>query len=181
MLVQICTDCHLFSIQWPRGHVKVMDRVFAKYHPHPEVKVIDIELILKLLFMNMLIEYGHSCMKFSFCSASHPLPIPPLPSPDIGTFKARSHFDNACMMGKHQFRRAMQSGDSSCYLILVRCSWTRTGMNSYKNIYSGQARLLCLLEHQKFLINLWYGKCFPAHSDLIFSSAVFEENIEVLS
>ena len=38
----------------------------------PEVKVIDIELILKLLFIIMLIEYGHFCMMFSFCSASQP-------------------------------------------------------------------------------------------------------------
>ena len=36
----------------------------------PEVKVIDIELILKLLFIIMLIEYGHFCMMFRFCSAS---------------------------------------------------------------------------------------------------------------
>ena len=38
----------------------------------PEVKVIDIELILKLLFIIILIEYGHFCMMFSFCSASKP-------------------------------------------------------------------------------------------------------------
>ena len=40
----------------------------------PEVKVIDIELILKLLFIIMSIEYGHFCMMFSFCSASQPPP-----------------------------------------------------------------------------------------------------------
>ena len=76
----------------------------------PEVKVIDIELILKLLFIIMLIE--HSCMMFSFYSASQPLL--PLSSPNIGTFKRRSHFDNACMMGKHELRQAMLSGDRSC-------------------------------------------------------------------
>ena len=76
----------------------------------PEMKVIDIELILKLLFIIMLIE--HSCMMFSFYSASQPLL--PLSSPNIGTFKRRSHFDNACMMGKHELRQAMLSGDRSC-------------------------------------------------------------------
>lgn len=40
-------------------------------------KVIDIELILKPLVMNMFIEYGHSCMKFSICGASRPTPPPP--------------------------------------------------------------------------------------------------------
>ena len=41
----------------------------------PEVKVIDIELILKLLFIIMLKEYGHFSMMFSFCSASQPQPL----------------------------------------------------------------------------------------------------------
>ena len=50
-----------------------------------EVKVIDIELILKLFFMNMLIEYGHSCIKLSFwCARQSPTKI------IIGTFKANS-------------------------------------------------------------------------------------------
>ena len=82
----------------------------------PEVKVIDIKLILNLLFIIMLIEYGHFCMIFSFCSASQP--HPPLFSPNIGTFKTRLHFDNACMLGKHRLRRAMLSGDSSCIFLL---------------------------------------------------------------
>ena len=38
----------------------------------PEVKIIDIELILKLLFIIMLTEYGHFCITFRFCSASQP-------------------------------------------------------------------------------------------------------------
>ena len=78
----------------------------------PEVMVIDIELIINLFIIIMLIEYGHSCMMFSFCSASPP--PPPLSSPNTGTFNTMLHFDNACMMGKHRFRRAMLSGDSSC-------------------------------------------------------------------
>ena len=41
-------------------------------------------------------------------------PPPTSPQKHIGTFKARSHFDNTCMMGKHQFGQVMLSGDSSC-------------------------------------------------------------------
>ena len=41
----------------------------------PEVKIIDIELILKFLCIIMMIEYGHFCMTFRFCSASQPHPL----------------------------------------------------------------------------------------------------------
>ena len=36
----------------------------------------------------------------------------------IATFKPRSCYNNACVMGKHQFREAMLSGDSFCQIVL---------------------------------------------------------------
>ena len=65
----------------------------------PEVKVIDIEFIFKFLFINMLTIHGHVCIKF---------------------YEAQKIETSACEMGKHQFRRAMLSGDSSYFLHVFR-------------------------------------------------------------